>query len=232
MNVKPLVDIIVPVYEWNKEDRNKFIKMIQESTHVPIGLLIMEFKQSVAQNRNAGLKISTAPYILFMDNDVIVNEGWLEKLIEYIQIVQPLVWTDSTNGGPSGTYDIISPRFVNSNGKINLGLIHRNNLNMPCTENMNEDDNGQQNIIKEVNCLSGTCFMMKRKVFEKVGFFDENYLGSQFEDVDYMYLANQAGFKLLFCGAVKVIHNQHLTNTSSDIFKHNYEYFKSRWLRK
>jgi GT2 family glycosyltransferase len=63
--------------------------------------------------------------------------------------------------------------------------------------------------------IPGTCFLYSR---QRVGDqrFDEGYLGSQWEDTDWMWSVQQLGLHTLACGDVRAIHdhtlreNQHL----------------------
>ena len=47
----------------------------------------------------------------------------------------------------------------------------------------------------EIEYVSGACMVVDRKVFEKIGFFDERFF-MYFEDVDFCLRAKQAGFKV------------------------------------
>jgi len=56
-------------------------------------------------------------------------------------------------------------------------------------------DERPKNKIAEVDYVSGSLMFVKRKVVEKIGFFDESYF-MYYEDVDYCLRARKAGFKV------------------------------------
>ena len=57
-----------------------------------------------------------------------------------------------------------------------------------------------------VEAVSGACLMIKRKVFELVGGFDERYFMYS-EDIDISYKVGQAGFKCYYVPTAIVIHH-------------------------
>ncbi len=57
----------------------------------------------------------------------------------------------------------------------------------------------------EIDYVSGACMMIDKKVFAKIGFFDERFF-MYFEDVDFCLRAKQSGFKISISNTT-VIHN-------------------------
>jgi GT2 family glycosyltransferase len=53
----------------------------------------------------------------------------------------------------------------------------------------------------DVDAVSGCAMLIKRKVFERVGLFDENYFFG-FEDIDFCLRARTAGFQSAVVGAL------------------------------
>lgn len=68
--------------------------------------------------------------------------------------------------------------------------------------------------IQEVDWLSGSYMLMRQKVFEKIGLFDENFF-MYLEDVDFCFRAKEAGFKVVYFPKVQVIH-YHMASTKKD----------------
>lgn len=58
---------------------------------------------------------------------------------------------------------------------------------------------------KEVEVVSGACIMIKRSVFDDVGGFTEGYF-MYGEDLDLCFKIKKAGYKVLFCPAIHVLH--------------------------
>jgi len=86
-----------------------------------------------------------------------------------------------------------------------------------------------------VNMLGFFCLMMKREVFEKVGFLDENYGVGMFEDDDYCRRVKEAGYELGYTKRVFIHHKGSASfgNLSSreyeTIWEKNKAYFENKW---
>lgn len=121
--------------------------------------------------------------------------------------------------------DIVSP-VLKSNGvcdyggKVNwwIGRTHHEKIaSSPAPRN-------------DISYVSGACMMIDKKVFEKIGFFDERFF-MYFEDVDFCLRAKQAGFKISINTKITVDHL--LTkNKQKNIFvlESNYK-FINKWIR-
>jgi GT2 family glycosyltransferase len=61
--------------------------------------------------------------------------------------------------------------------------------------------------LKEVDQPMGSCLMLRRKILEDVGIFDENF-EMFFNDVDLCYRIKKSGWKIYFYPDAKVIHHK------------------------
>ena len=80
--------------------------------------------------------------------------------------------------------------------------------------------------------FSGALFLMKAKVLDKIGYFDENFSHGGYEDLDYFYRAKLAGLKLIITPKVAYWHKEGTTRflgqekeKQNIAEKHNLEYF-------
>jgi len=62
---------------------------------------------------------------------------------------------------------------------------------------VDEVDRGQFAKRKLITFATGACMLVKRSVFEKIGYFDEKYF-LYLEDMDFCVRAKNAGFKIIF----------------------------------
>lgn len=142
---------------------------------------------------NIGIKyalLKKADYILLLNNDTIVEEDFLSKLIakslkENIGILAPAIKFHKSG---KVVYDL--------GGKLNV-LFGRTTHN--------EVDKLDGNKLQVVDYVSGCCMLIKRQVLEKVGFFDERFF-LYYEDVDFCLRAKKAGFKTYVLPSVSVYH--------------------------
>ncbi len=129
---------------------------------------------------NIGMKYALergADYIFFINNDMIVNRGFLEPLVgvmgkEKAGIVGPAIY-----------------HYFQREKVCSAGI----RLNFWKTKIKDYKFTGK---LREVDALSG-CFLIKKQVIDKIGFFYEPFFFN-FEEFDYCFRARKAGFKI-FC---------------------------------
>ncbi|MGO9374655.1 MAG: glycosyltransferase family 2 protein [Syntrophobacteraceae bacterium] len=157
---------------------------------------------------NQGLNAARSPWVLFLNNDVVVTSGWLEGMLEFaeekrVDIVSPAIREGACN------YDIDSyaEKFVT-----------------------------RMKSHARIGVADGICFLVRRAVFEKVGGFDENFLIGQFEDVDFFRRAAMAGFRLGITGRSFIHHfgsvtRKHIRSVEkNDSFEAaNRAYYNRKW---
>ncbi|MBI3559375.1 glycosyltransferase family 2 protein [Candidatus Gottesmanbacteria bacterium] len=82
----------------------------------------------------------------------------------------------------------------------------------------------------EIDYVSGACMVIDKKVFEKIGFFDERFF-MYFEDVDFCLRAKQAGFKIAI--NPKIIIKHELTkNTQKNLYVwESNKKFIDKWIK-
>jgi hypothetical protein len=134
-----------------------------------------------------------ADYILILNNDTTVAPDFLSELVRIGE-------SDPQIGllGPK-IYLYHEPnRIWFAGGRISL-------LSKSSNRGYMESDQGQFNKIDHVDVLSGSCMLIKRQVFERIGLFDPVYFFS-FEDVDLSLRSTHAGFVNVFVPDSKIWH--------------------------
>jgi len=149
---------------------------------------------------NKGLKYENAEYFIFLNSDVLVTEGWLDPIIKMmdddktIGVVQPIVLSlENKNmfeyaGAAGGYLDFLAYPFCR--GRIFETL---------------EENANQYSDSREIFWASGAAMVVRKKVFENLGAFDETYFAHQ-EEIDFCWRARRAGYKVMVCGDSKIYH--------------------------
>jgi GT2 family glycosyltransferase len=152
-----------------------------------------------AAGNNIGIKKALqrqADYVLILNNDTIVEKKLLINLLQVAKVG-----------------DIISPKIYFAPGfefhkkrykKSDLGKVIWYAGAKIDWQNMigrhfgvDEVDVGQFHARQEIDLATGACMFVKRKVFEKIGFFDEKYF-LYLEDMDFCVRAQKVGLKIIF----------------------------------
>jgi glycosyltransferase involved in cell wall biosynthesis len=81
--------------------------------------------------------------------------------------------------------------------------------------------------------LDGWIYAIPRKIFSKVGYFDEGFKGSGFEDADYCWRARHYGFDVAFLD-MPFIHladgqKRNISDNYKKVRLENIEYLKKKW---
>lgn len=158
---------------------------------------------------NIGIKKTRNDLILCLDDDVEVTYNWLEGLLKYIR---------NRNTG------IVGCKIVYPDGRIHAAEYR---IKPRMVVGWGERDIGQKEYVREVDGLIGPCWLMKREVVKRIGFFDERFYPCQHEDLDFCIRARLAGFKIIYNGKVKVIH--HNLYRDAGLADKNWQKFLIKW---
>lgn len=169
----------------------------------------MEFKfiQSGANlgfagGNNVGIKNAVKrdfDYIILMNNDLILPSDIVTKLVGFME-KQPNVGVASPKMYFAKGYEFHKDRYKDSElGNVFWyagGIIDRNNV-YTVHRGVDEVDRGQYNKIEETDVANGACVIIRREVFEKIGFLDHTFF-LYWEDADFSERAKRAGFKVMY----------------------------------
>ncbi len=89
-------------------------------------------------------------------------------------------------------------------------------------------DEGQYNRVEEVFGLSGSSFVMDRKMLEEVGYFDENFF-TYYEDIDLFWRSRLAGWKNFFTPK-SVVRHFHCGTSKEWSYDFTYHVIRNRLL--
>jgi len=150
-----------------------------------------------AEGSNIGIRYAlknNADYVLLLNNDTKVDGKFLPEMIslaesdEKIGIVCPKVYFYS------------KPKFLQY-----AGLRFNFNKGESLLLGYGEKDGGQFDKIREADFCGGTCMLVKKEVFERIGLLDKDYF-AYFEDNDFGFKARKAGYKIIFCPKARIWH--------------------------
>jgi len=171
-----------------------------------------ERNEGVARAWNQGIRASSAPALAIINNDIVVTDRWLAKLLGALEL-------DADVG-------IVCPLFTSGE------------LPSDFEEKAAELDRIGPRLIYQKppnahHLLLGFCFLARRSVFDAVGLFDEQFEMCLFEDVDFQNRVLQGGMKIAYVPSVLIHHYESRTIfTVEDWDKHmwaNQERYLKKW---
>lgn len=157
---------------------------------------------------NQGIQAASGEWIVVMNNDVILSQGWLQGLL---------------SAAAEHRLDMVSPAI--REGSRNYDL-----------EAYAEELTSRMRSVVRSGTVNGICFMAHRRVFETIGVFDENFRIGQYEDKDLFLRARRAGFRLGSVGSAFIHHFGSITQKAvgarretRDYALANKAYFSRKW---
>ncbi len=172
-----------------------------------------------AAGNNQGLAVAKGDYLLLLNNDTIVTEGWLTRLLSVFDR-----YPEAGIVGPVSS-NISGPQLVTDASYQTLEQMHR------FARKWSAEHRGQTT---ELLRVVGFCLLAKREVVERIGGLYEEYGSGNFEDDDFCLRARAAGYKALIARDSFVHHTGSQTFRGAGIdyrqsLERNWEIFKKRW---
>lgn len=157
---------------------------------------------------NQGVKEGAAEHVMIMNNDVVLPEGWLDGLASFAF---------------GKSIDIASPAL--REGQLNY------HLDLYAKDYMSSMEN-----VMRLGDAHGVCFLVRREVFNKIGYFDEKFRIGGSEDTDFFWRAREAGYTLATTGRSLIHHFGCITQDyiKAEVLGYCYgaehrEYFRNKW---
>lgn len=151
---------------------------------------------------NHGAAQARGEYLLFLNNDTQVTEGWLPAL-------QRVLSEDDRVG-------LVGAKLVYPDGTLQEagGIVWRDGSAWNYGRG-DKADKPEYNYLRPADYCSGACLAIKKVLFQKLGGFDQQYVPAYGEDMDLAFKVRAAGFKVLYQPAAEVVHFEGVSTQKS-----------------
>ncbi|MCP4048291.1 MAG: glycosyltransferase [Gammaproteobacteria bacterium] len=171
---------------------------------------------------NRGARHARGEYVVFLNNDTQVLQGWLDELIDTFDR-EPLA-------------GLVGSRLVYPDGSLQEsgGIIFNDGSGWNYGRDQNAED-PKYHFLRESDYVSGACIALKTKYFHELGAFDERYSPAYYEDTDLAFRVRESGRKVFIQPQSVIVHYEGVTSgtdTSSGTKKYqliNQKTFVERW---
>lgn len=168
---------------------------------------------------NQGMMLAEGEYILLLNNDTIVSPEWLTGLLECVNSAQDIGIVGPRSNCVSGAQLVTEGKYDDADSYIEFAKAFRKSLKGMYLPRWR---------------IVGFCFMFKRELMEKIGYFDERFTPGNFEDDDYCIRAMEAGYRNMICSDVFIHHHgtkSHNQETFQALLDTNQKKFEEKWAK-
>jgi len=145
-----------------------------------------------AAGNNIGICSSHGDYLVFLNNDTVVEPEWLSELIKAME-------SDLSIGAAQSKLLLMdSPKHLDCAG--NFSDFYGGTL----SRGLGEEDVDQYKYGEIFSC-KGAAMIIRRGVLDKIGLFDSDYF-AYYEDTDLCWRIQLAGYKILYIPSSIVYH--------------------------
>lgn len=171
---------------------------------------------------NAGAANARGDYVVFLNNDTAVQDGWLDALIDTF--------------GEHRDVGLVGAKLVYPDGRLQEagGIVFSDGSGWNYGR-FDDPAKPEYNFVREVDYCSGAAIALPTTLFRRFGGFDAHYAPAYYEDTDLAMKVRQAGLRVLYQPASVVVHFEGIssgTDTSSGTKRYqvvNKEKFFARW---
>lgn len=215
-NTKDLLkNCIKSVYETTKNLSYEIIVVDNASTDDSPEMAEREFTEILlirntenlgfARANNQAIKVAKGKYVLLLNSDTIMKEGAIEKLVQFIE----------EHPGAAA----VGPKVINLDGSLqNKGFIFPSiifsfiillGINRFFSDKKKRrlfpKFYWDENDVREVDYLEGSCLLLKKEALDKIGFLPEVYF-MYFEETEWCYRAKKSKYEIWYVPIAEVIH--------------------------
>lgn len=165
-------------------------------------IILVENKKNegFARAVNQGIRKSTTDYVFLLNNDTIINEDTIKNLLKTVNLSENIFSVSSRMiqyNNPTLLDDVGDEYTI-------MGWSKRRGYNQEITKYTHDE---------EVFSACAGAALYRRYVFEKIGYFDENF-ESYVEDMDLSFRARLHGYKSYYSSKAIVYHHGSATTGS------------------
>lgn len=231
MTENTVFDIIVV----DNASRDNTVNLIR-SEFPDVRLIENKINAGFSRAVNQAVKESDADYLFLLNPDTILMNNSVKVFSDYLDkkendnaacVGGELLYED---GKPALSYGFFPSLFQVFFEQFGLRKLFKNYY----YENLSPGCYSAGNAEKEVDYVCGANLFIRKKVFDKLGSFDENFF-LYYEETDFCYRLKKSGLKTMFAPSAKLIHfeGKSAESDSADISlikkKSEFLFFKKRY---
>ena len=168
---------------------------------------------------NQGASVADGEYIICLNNDTEVENGWLTELVKTAKTSDKIAACGSKLIYPDRTVQHAGV-VIDEESDIPFHYMQHASFDHPAV-----------NIKQSFNMLTAACLLIKHDIFDLVDGYCEEYINC-FEDIDLCNKLTDFGFDLIYCPESVVVHHESKTPGRKDKVAYSAGILRDRWQSK
>jgi GT2 family glycosyltransferase len=182
------------------------------------GVRVVRHAESMgfAASCNDGAATGSGEFILFLNNDTLGEDGWLDALVSYAESNEQAA--------------IVGARLLYQNKTIqHAGIVFGADLLPRHVYRGFPRDHLAVSRPRRFQAVTAACMLVRRAAFEEIGGFDTSFVNG-FDDVDLCLRVAERGGETHYCPDSVLLHLEAATRGEDpDLFQRNAERYLERW---
>lgn len=166
---------------------------------------------------NQGLMRARGTTLLILNNDAVVTSGWLDNLLTCLR-----TYPQAGIVGPVTNY-------ISGTQQVDVSYDSLQEMHRYAAAHNRSDPSRWT----PTERLTGFCMLMRRELFEALGYFDEGFEIGNCEDDDYGFRARLLGYELVVARDTFIHHYGSVSMRSLEsferIYRQNLQYYEKKW---
>jgi GT2 family glycosyltransferase len=169
-----------------------------------------------AASCNDGAAAGSGEFIVFLNNDTLGEDGWLNALISYADANEEAA--------------IVGARLLYVNRTIqHAGIVFGADLLPRHVYRGFPSEHPAVSKPRRLQAVTAACMLIRRNIFEEIGGFDTSFVNG-FDDVDLCLRAAECGGETHYCPDSVLLHLEAATRgDDADLYQQNAERYLERW---
>lgn len=151
---------------------------------------------------NAGIAACRGEYVVMLNNDTQVTDGWLEALLSVAQ--EPDV-------------GLVGSKLVYPDGRLQEagGIIFQNGHGWNFGR-FDDPTRERYNVRRDVDYCSGAAIMVRRQLLHEIGGLDDYFAPAYYDDVDLAFTIRERGLRVVYEPRAVVVHHEGVSHGTDE----------------
>lgn len=155
--------------------------------------------QGFLRNCNQAAAKARGRYLMFLNNDTKVTQGWLSSLVRLIESDPSIGMVGSKLVYPDGRLQEAGGIIWSDGSGWNYGRL-------------DDPNKAEYNYVKDVDYISGAAILLSNQLWKQIGGFDDRFAPAYCEDSDLAFAVRKAGYRVVYQPLSTVIHFEGISN--------------------